>query len=188
VLLIAPREVELTLIKVAVDWLARTSQSFEEMVVPGTVVLNIERSVQLDRYSCGAQSAYMILKYFGKARSIQGVTRALGTDENGTGPEAISRVFRERGLRCRTVVNAKMADLRRSLDAEVPVLVSLHGASPESESHWAVAYGYSEDGVYVADPSPNGLRVRVRTAAFRKRWDRWAMFSSPSPTSPKRSR
>ena len=55
-------------------------------------VLDIERSLQLDTYTCGVQSAYAILKYYGKARSIQSVEGYLGPDKNvGTTETAIYR-------------------------------------------------------------------------------------------------
>ena len=33
----------------------------------------MDRSMQLDGYSCGVQSYYSILKYYGKARSVDNI-------------------------------------------------------------------------------------------------------------------
>ncbi len=35
--------------------------------------LKMDRSMQLDGYSCGVQSTYSILKYYGKARSVDNI-------------------------------------------------------------------------------------------------------------------
>lgn len=159
------------LVKPLVDWIARRLQVIEERRSPGAMVLGVRRRVQLDRISCGAQAAFMVLEYFGKARSIDVVTRALGTDEDGTGTMAIVRLFRRRGLKPRINARADIYDLAKALDLGAPSLVSM-----DDGEHWAVVYGYAQGAVFLADPSiRRSLRVRVPTTAFCARWDRWAM-------------
>ncbi len=159
------------LVKSLVDWIACRLQVIEELLSPGAIVLAVRRSVQLDRYSCGAQSAFMILRYFGKARSIEAVTKALGTTEDGTGTMTIVRLFRHRGLKPRIKARADVHDLATAVDLGAPSLVSM-----DDGEHWAVVYGYARGAVFLADPSiKRSLRVRVPTTAFCARWDRWAM-------------
>lgn len=113
----------------------------------------------------------MILRYFGKARSIDAVTKALGTTANGTATMAIVRLFRHRGLEPRINARADIYDLKMALDLGAPSLVSM-----DEGGHWAVVYGYARGAVFLADPSlKRSLRVRVPTTAFCARWDRWAM-------------
>ena len=66
------------LLKPAADHVADWVKSGEEYLDPSAVTVDgIKRSLQLDKYSCGAQSCYMILDYFGKAGSIENVKKAL---------------------------------------------------------------------------------------------------------------
>ena len=123
------------------------------------------RAVQLDNYSCGAQSAFMILRYFGKARSIERTIKLLGTDADGTGIQAMTRLFRARRLAPRRIADGTKQDIRRAIDDGHPVLVLL-----DDEEHWACMYGYGKGRVYLADPLPHSLRVVVSWPDFRKRW------------------
>lgn len=159
------------LVKSIVDWIAGRLQVIEERRSPGATVLAVRRRVQLDRVSCGAQAAFMVLEYFHKARSIDAVTRALGTDEDGTGTMAIVRLFRRRGLKPRINAHADINDLATAIELGAPSLVSM-----DDGEHWAVVYGYARGAVFLADPSiRRSLRVCVSTTAFYARWDRWAM-------------
>ena len=158
-------------LKRVLDLIALGGQIVEEE--GDATLLDIGRSLQLDSYSCGAQSAFMILRYYGKARSPAAVARALGTnEENGTSGEAIRSLFRQRGLRSVVRSKATLRDLKEAIDAEAPALVSL-----DDEGHWGVVYGYSRQKVYLADPSiRRSWRVACAKDAFRERWDRWAMI------------
>lgn len=159
------------LVKSLVDWIARRFQVIEERLSTDATVLAVRCSIQLDRYSCGAQSAFMILRYFGKARSNEAVTKALGTDKSGTGTMALVRLFRRRGLKSRINAHADINDLATAIELGAPSLVSM-----DDGEHWAVVYGYARGAVFLADPSiGRSVRVRVPTATFQARWDRWAM-------------
>lgn len=159
------------LVKSLVDWFSRCLQRIEERRSPDSIVLGVRRSIQLDGHSCGAQSAFMILRYFGKARSISAVSNALGTNQTGTSTTSIVRLFRRRGLKPRINARANVDDLAKAVGLGAPSLVSM-----DDGEHWAVVYGYARGAVFLADPSiRRSLRVRVPTAAFCARWDRWAM-------------
>lgn len=158
--------------KRVVDRIAGWAQSIEESFARDAVVLDIERSVQLDSFSCGAQVAYMCLAYHRKARSIAAVTRALDTDEEGTSTRSLLTLFRGRGLKPIVKARATLVDLRTTIDAGAPLIVSM-----DAESHWSVVYGYGSGRWFVADPSiRKTLRVGLSTEVFRARWDRWAMI------------
>ncbi len=162
-------------LKLVVDRIASVAQWLEERLARDAVLLDVERSIQTDGYSCGAQSAFVILRHFSRARSIAAVTRAAKTDEDGTSTRALLALFRKRGLK--PVINARatVRDLRRAIDGGAPALVSM-----DDECHWAVVYGHSCGRVFVADPSiRKTLRVGLSVEAFRARWDRWAMIVRP---------
>ena len=160
------------LVKRVLDTVAGWAQSIDEAFSGDAVLHDVDRSIQVDGYSCGAQSAYMILRYFGRARSIAAVTRALGTNEDGTSTKALLALFRKRGLKPMINANATLDVLRGAIDDEAPALVSL-----DDEAHWGEVYGYSSGKVFVADPSiRKSVRVGLSVEAFRARWDRWAMI------------
>lgn len=159
-------------LKLVVDRVARGSQALEQYVRhdDGAVVLPLERVVQLDGYSCGVQSAYMVLRYHGRARSINGVLRQLDTGTDGTSAAALTRLFRARGLTVGMHRRARFVDIERRIDAGTPLVVSLYDGG-----HWVVVYGYSRQHVYVADPLCTRASVVVPRARFRAKWDRWVM-------------
>jgi len=156
-----------------VDWIVRRFQRIEERLSGGATVLGIRRSVQLTTWGCGAHSAFMVLEYFHKARSITAVSKALGTDESGTSTMAILRLFRRRGLKPRINARATLQHLATALDQGAPCVVSM-----DNGEHFAVAFGHDRDQsvILLADPSiRRSLRVRVQTETFCARWDRWLM-------------
>jgi len=165
-----------TFIKKIGDAATNTIKGWEERSDPDAVVLdNFSRSLQIDTYSCGAQSTFMILRYYGKARTAQGVERALGTTEEGTTEDQIRRLLVERGLRPRRITRPTIAKLRAAIDEGCPVLVSVDAKEIEN-GHWAVVYGYTKAGIYVADPSlKRAIFCRHDNQQFLRRWDRWAL-------------
>ena len=159
-------------VKSALDAVAGWVQAVDESRADDeAVLLDIKRSVQADDWSCGAQSAFMILRYFGKARSVTAVVQALGTDRDGTSVRQLLDLFRRRRLRPVIMPEATPADLRRGIDEGAPAVVSL-----DDGGHWGVVYGYAPDTIYLADPSlRRAFRVAGSTESFCRRWDRWAM-------------
>jgi len=158
-------------VKVIVDTVAGWIQALDEALARDAVLLDVRRSIQLDGYSCGAQSGFMILRHFGKARSVTAVAKALRTDEDGTGTSELRDLFRRRGLKPVIKARATLADLRRGVDAGAPSLVSLGDGA-----HWGVVFGHAPGTIFLADPSMKIIRVRFSTDAFLRRWDRWAMI------------
>lgn len=160
------------LLKRVLDTVAGWAQSIDESRDDDAVLLDVSRSVQADGFSCGAQSALMILRCHGKGRSIDATIRALSTDEGGTRTGALLKLFRQRGLKPVIKAHATLRDLKRGIDDKAPSIVSL-----DDEAHWGVVYGYSSTRVYLADPSiRNAIGVGLSCARFGRRWDRWAML------------
>lgn len=139
-------------------------------------IKGIKRSVQLDKYSCGAQSAVVILNYFDKNRSINKVKDFLGTTKkDGTDTEPILNLFKENNLNVEVNEKARLNDIYESVDEGKPMLISVYDGE-----HWIVVYGYSNDFIYVLDPSINQYSCRLTKQEFNERWDEnWiAMVSS----------
>ncbi len=136
------------------------------------VVLDgFNRSFQFDRYSCGAQCVYMILNYHGIKLTHEQIAKKIGTDEDGTELKTIRALFNKYGLKCKIIATAKITDLKRSIDAGQPILISTF-----DESHWSTVYGYSKDALYVADPSfIKNMFVKIPKSKFKKQWDNWMM-------------
>jgi ABC-type bacteriocin/lantibiotic exporter with double-glycine peptidase domain len=163
-------------IKHILDSIASAAKQLEEALDRQATVLDrFERSLQIDTYSCGAQSTFMILRHFGKARTALGVERALGTTKDGTDQFQIRQLLAKRGLIARRINRPTISQLRQAIDVGCPVLVSVDAKDIEG-GHWAVVYGYSSGHIFVADPSlKRAFRCRHTTAEFVNRWDKWAM-------------
>jgi ABC-type bacteriocin/lantibiotic exporter with double-glycine peptidase domain len=149
------------------DTICNAIKDVEEFLSPSAVVIpGIKRSVQLDGYSCGAQCAYVILKYYGKARSIDATKKALGTTKEGTDTGPILRLLRKRGLRVSIKKDATLRNIYEAIDNQWPILISV-----DDGDHWVVIYGYSEDGIYILDPALKSLLCEWSAEEFGGRWD-----------------
>ncbi len=151
-----------------VDKIYNLIKSVEESLSDDAVVIkNIKRSMQLDRYSCGAQCAFMILQYFGKDDSIDNVKKELNVSKtDGVDTEPILDLFKKKGLNVRVNENAKLNDIRNAIDNNWPMLISINDGD-----HWVVVYGYSENFIWVLDPAIKRIRCKIRTDKFMTRWD-----------------
>lgn len=159
-------------LKTIMDPLCQWAQTMEAKMDPkATTLAGFRRSLQLDNFSCGAQSAFMILKYFEKARSVKNVTRELGTGESGTTEQAIKSLFRKRQLRMHAFAHGTLKRLRDAIDGGCPVLVGVDG------DHYAVVFGYSPGKIYLADPAvTRAVLCGGREEAFIERWDRLGLI------------
>jgi ABC-type bacteriocin/lantibiotic exporter with double-glycine peptidase domain len=136
----------------------------------------MERSIQLDRHSCGAQSTFMVLKHFGKARSFDAVERALATDSEGTNKTAMIRLLRARGLRVSELRDNSVRTIERFIRRESPVIAWMGRGE---ENHWVVLYGYSRSHIWILDPAPkNTIGVRITRSSFHTRWGGYAIAVS----------
>ncbi|MGA2624141.1 MAG: cysteine peptidase family C39 domain-containing protein [Bacteroidota bacterium] len=161
-------------IQTAVDDLFTAVKSIEELFhLEATMLPNFPRCVQLDLYSCGAKSVYAILKYFKKRCNLGSVEEALRTDYYGTTVDDIKRVLRENKVAFKELKKATLKDIRRAIDENHPVLVSVG-----EDSHYCVVYGYSDTHVFVMDPLITSLKCAIAIKEWRERWDRWGLVTS----------
>lgn len=131
--------------------------------------LEMDRSIQLDRYSCGVQAAYSILNFYGKALSINNVEKLLGTDTNGTSETALIKLFRRKGLKVSYRKTATFFTIKESIDEYVaPFLTTI-----DNGNHWIVVYGYSRTSIFVLDSSLKRPFVKWSKTKFKSRWDKW---------------
>lgn len=132
-------------------------------------------SVQLDGYSCGAHCTLAVLRHFRKRVTFDELKDELGTDEDGTRPAQIVVALRRRGFRAWGRSQVTLIDLQRVLRRGGVAIAEVDG------DHYLVVYGMSRDYVHVMDSivvrAPTGRQTRK---AFRRRWDRAAIFILPS--------
>jgi ABC-type bacteriocin/lantibiotic exporter with double-glycine peptidase domain len=159
------------LLKPAADHVADWVKSGEEYLDPSAVTVDgIKRSLQLDKYSCGAQSCYMILDYFGKAGSIENVKKALGTTEDGTGEDEILELLREKRLVVKVIPRGTIKDICHAIDSSAPMLAY----TVKKHDHWFVIYGYSDSRIYMLDPSlKKSILCSKSKEEFERYWSGW---------------
>lgn len=159
--------------KPILDTLISITDVLEQLAHPSSAVLpGFKRSMQCDNYSCGAQCAYMILHYYGKARSIDNVENEVCTTEDGTEWSDIISLFRKRGLIIIFPRKHTIMRIIQAIDNGCPVLVGV-----DNSNHYAVVFGYGDKEIFVADPSiKRSLFCAHSTRHFLKRWDRDAMI------------
>ncbi len=144
---------------------------FEENIPDnGASFLEMDKSMQLDDHSCGVQSTYSILKYYGKARSIDNIDNKLNAYNRGFASEAsIYKLFRERKLKVSKRSKATIATIKESIDDyKAPMLTSI-----DDGDHWIVVYGYSKSKIYVLDSIVIRPFVKWSKDKFKARWDNW---------------
>lgn len=170
--------------KQVVDVVANIVKTIEEALTPSPMVIldGFRRSLQLDDYSCGAQSAFAVLQYYGKARSIANVTRDAGTTRDGTNSYQLIDLFKRRGLRPVVLKAPTLGTLKAEIRAGNPVLAYVDdrdedGNKDDDYGHWVAVYGFGPGSVFVADPTVTRYPwCRHSVERFRKRWaGRWAM-------------
>ncbi len=149
---------------IAFNWLKNIEENLDDNIA---CLNGIKRSVQLDKYSCGAQSASVILDYFDKTKPIDKVKQLLGTTKkDGTDTDPILNLFKQNNLNVDVNEKAELNDIYESVDEGNPILISVYDGE-----HWIVVYGYSDDSIYVLDPSIKQYSCRLSKNEFNERWD-----------------
>ena len=132
---------------------------------------DFKRSFQLDDYSCGPRSAYMIVRHFGIwwAPYLK-VKKDLKTTEDGVTVRPILQFFRKHKLKTRYMPTMYFRDLKAALSRDAVVMVHVDG------DHLAVVHGVTDSHVYLADPSVmRTLGRRITKETFFRRWSRWGI-------------
>ena len=168
--------------KKAADAIADAEKVREERSEANAVLIDkMRRSIQLDRYSCGAQSTFMVLEHFGRARSIESVEKALGMTRDGTSQTSIIQLLRARGLRVSIIRKKSIRTIEKFFARECPIIAHMSGGD---EDHWVVLYGCSRSHIWILDPSPRKtIGVRITRARFRQRWAGFGIAVSRKPAS-----
>lgn len=168
---------KLTVINSLFTTLARSE---EQLHPDATLLPNFPRGIQLNSHTCGSVSTFIILNYFGKSDNYPKVERQLGTDEDGTSPSDIKRVFKKYGLKVSTKTNMTIRDLNAAINNGSPVLISIC-----DDEHYAVVYGYSRTHVFVmnssldaSDDGVGSIKVAVPRKEFLGYWDKWGIVVS----------
>ncbi|MCZ7603133.1 MAG: cysteine peptidase family C39 domain-containing protein [Melioribacteraceae bacterium] len=156
------------MIQTIVNKVARSLQSFEEAHYPNSVILNMGRSLQLNYYSCGLQSAFVILEYFERVNSVDEIDYDLDLlSVEGIDIKPLLKIFKNHGLKVKVNEDADPDDIKEALIEGKPVLVSV-----DDGEHWVVVYGFSEDRIFVLDPSIySSIRCSWSYEDFLNRWD-----------------
>jgi len=155
------------IIKNIVDFVYNCIKDIEEILSADSVVLKMKRSVQLDSYSCGAQSVYMILDYYNKDKTLNEIKESLNTNESdGTDTKQLLNYLVSNGLDVQINTKGVISSIQAAIGNGYPVLIAL-----DDSDHWAVVCGYSNDGIFVLDSSRSRLLNQWGYGEFIKRWD-----------------
>ncbi len=142
-------------------------KDIEEVLSADSVVLKMKRSVQLDSFSCGAQCVYMILNYFQKDKTLNEIKESLNTNESdGTDTKQILNYLVDNGLDVHINEKGAISSIQAAIGNGYPVLITV-----DDGDHWAVVYGYSNDGIFVLDSSRSRFLNQWGYGEFIKRWD-----------------
>ncbi len=134
---------------------------------------SINRSYQLDWYSCGAHCAYMVAQHFGCSVGYPTIKKAVNTSPfHGTRLDAIIRFFRSKHFKVgfRDTFHLRQLDKVFSLGALV--------IAPVGGTHVIVVHGVDAKHVYVADPHPF-VGVKLPRKVFSRRWDHYGLVIYP---------
>ena len=155
------------IIKNIVDFVYNCVKDIEEVLSADSVVLKMKRSIQLDSYSCGAQSVYMILNYYDKDKTLNEIKESVNTNESdGTDTKQILDYLVSNGLDVQVNESGAISSIQAAIGKGYPVLITV-----DDGDHWAVVYGYSNDGIFVLDSSRSRFLNQWGYGEFIKRWD-----------------
>ncbi len=126
-----------------------------------------ERSIQLDSYSCVANSVFAILRHYGRGVPYRHVFTNLRTDENGTTATNMVRYLVKHGFAVTPRDPMTMAQMRKALADGGVVLVDLE------DDHVGVVYGMTDHMVLLADSSIRRqmFHIPMLRSSFMERWE-----------------
>lgn len=121
------------------------------------------------KYSCGAASTQMILKFFDIFFSEEELIKKLKTDEEfGVNPKEITEFFNKQGLFCYVNDQSSIEEVESFLGKGLPVMVNYLEPSND-EGHYAVVVGIANGDIILNDPW-NGEKFKLTRRDFEKRW------------------
>lgn len=165
----------MNIIKNAAESLSDIIGRHKENKTPGAHILaDFPNSIQPNSHSCSIQSAYSILKYFGKVRSIQSVKKILGDSTDGISEYPLIKLFRMKGLKVAIRNRAKFKDIVDAIDNKKGLMLIYL----TKRGHWAVIYGYAPHHFFVMDPAPIYLSTKSLKINFHlNRWRKKELYN-----------
>lgn len=151
---------------------------------PGVVKAPVPIISQASSHSCGAAALMAALIYFGVFDGPESELHAplAVTPEEGTHPDRIVAVARERGLTADKRTGLTLADVEQALAQGAVVILAIQ-AWPEQahrdagaweskweDGHYVVAVGLDDRNLYVMDPSVRGSYGFIPRAELLRRW------------------
>lgn len=116
---------------------------------------------QAYNWDCGASAIQSILIYYGLDVRAGLIIKEAGTNyDHGTSPAQMKAVFKKYKLQC-TAQKMTVADIKKSIDKKIPVILLLQAWSPQEQvdwqnewgnGHYVVAIGYDSKKIYFEDP------------------------------------
>ena len=153
---------------------------------PGVVKAPVPIISQASSYSCGAAALMAALIYFGVFDGPESELHAplAVTREEGTHPDRIVAVARERGLTADKRTALTLADIDQALAQGAVVILAIQAWPEQARSqgdagawearwedgHYVVAVGLDDRNLYVMDPSVRGSYGFIPRAELLGRW------------------
>jgi ABC-type bacteriocin/lantibiotic exporter with double-glycine peptidase domain len=133
------------------------------------------RSIQLDNYSCGARSVYVLLEHFDRPRTYAWVKKATRLTSDGVYVKYLISSLRSQGIRVGyRGETMSFGQLKDTLQKGGVVLAHV------DSDHFIVVHGYDGKRVWIADPSAFRCIGRTETKkTFRWRWGNWGLAIFP---------
>ncbi len=143
-------------------------KNLEESLDRNKTILKITKSMQMNRFSCGIHSAFMILSYYNKTSNPNQIKYNMKLlKKEGIDTEPLLKILKNFGCTVSVNIKANISDIVKSVNERKPILISV-----DDGEHWVVIYGYSNSSIYVLDPSIfSSIKCRWEIKTFLSRWD-----------------
>jgi len=148
--------------------------------IPTRLLPGIPDVIQRNEYSCGVGVFQAIAMYYGYWGYQDEFVKVLGTTEaEGTHPARIVRGFRKLGFEARLVEGLTIDDLKRHIDAGIPVIIDYQAwgepankdyAKEWEDGHYSIAVGYNDQVIFIEDPSLLGTVGYLTHQELMARW------------------
>lgn len=117
---------------------------------------------------CGAVSPKMVIEYYGKRVSQEGMAKLIGTThEDGCNPEDIVRGAEKVGFPTEFQTDFSIPELEDLIRQDIPPIVGWH--TPEGGDHYTVVIGFDKNLLYHADPQFGAMR-KIYKPLFDRLW------------------
>lgn len=142
-------------------------------------LIQVPMTRQATDYTCGAAAVQSIIGYHGENIRESQLAKELKTNpKEGTNPNDIIAYARKRGYKVNLTQNCSLVQLKKMIDAGIPVLVLIQAwperkvnyATDWEDGHYVVAIGYDDANVYFMDPCTLGNYTYIPTKEFLTRW------------------